>query len=941
MSATRQYRRTLLIGIASIGIMSHASTPASAQRAARKPGGPGGQQLASPGPVGQPRGIWLGQDGTDKVGPSGRAEPSDVQDVHIRLDGLPPKAINRLTLKGLGGDEWNSQGQGGWLVLVERSRDLTRAELFFEPTREETGRGFEVIIDFADNSRVGFFLDGGKADPRMRVAGASVKGKWIGLTAEDRVGEGPGVGPDGRPDSAIALEKLSAKGDLPSVRIDGPDGLAWESGLNPEGRNNAEVLRDRNDPTRATVYFQVPSNLVQGLLQVSVRYAPDRTDSTSVEIPKKADRAEAATKVPALPSFANIKAEAHWLGQDGKGSPGDVHVSIRKLPTTRAVAAVALSNSSRAGWTWRRDDKVRGFEQDPLAQPLEVRRGTSAGSIDLFFPPDRDETDTTLHARVHFDDGSMTLVAIPGGKADIAARSPAVETRTANARPGEDLHRLAENSGTIRLAKGVYELDRPLILPRAVRLIGEPGTVLRFSQKDGSPAWTAAIKIHAGNTRLEGFAVRFGGPIRWRTDVDFEPAVIGTTDNHDDGFHDPKAGIALVGLDLESPAPKSPEGREEAIALARLVRSAGGRIERCTLRGGMIRFTKGPWEIVDNTHKGTAPGSFTWAVFSCFNSHDLLLKGNKALAEGASGKTWRFLVQTVSGIRDVVEENSIEGIGPRDTDSYTENAPEIILTEAYRVHFEGKPSDISKDRRIVRIPKPQGDTPRTGDILAVVGGKGAGNWSRVVQAIDPRTFVVDPPLPEGADVISITTGFVDETYRRNKIDSRGGTVACNMVLVGNHFGLKVIDNRLMGAGAFKITAAPSEHPHHWGWSHVACLGATIAGNTLEDQQQPALLAVEREGPVKSSKGRVYLTATFKDNVLAWSSSSPKGIKGIEQGIGVKLNDAPTLDPGEARIDASGNVARGAPASIQILGATLNGEALKDRTIELPDSPSSR
>lgn len=941
MPIAQKVERIVWIGL--IAIVGLVPVPADAQRTARKPAG-----KATPRPApnpGKPRGIWLGQDGVDRVGPSTQGGPSDVQDVHIRLDGLPPRAIDGVTIKGLGGDSWNSNGQGGWLIAVDRDHDLARADLYLEPARAETGRGFEVVIDFTDKSRIGFFVDGGKADPNLRVASASVKAQWLGLTREDHVGEGPAVGPDGQPDSAIALEHLSAKGDVAGVRIDGPNGLSWESGVNPDGRNNAEIDRDRDDPTRATVYFQAPAQPVSGPLQVTVRYGPDRSDATRVEIAEKPSRGEAANRTAArpapLPSFATVSAEAQWLGQDGKGPKGAVHVSIRKLPASRSVVAVALSNASRAAWSWRRDDKVNGFVPDPLARPLEVRRGASAGSIDLFLAPDRDETDTSLHARIHFDDGSMVLVAIAGGKADVSAQSPTVDPKTSQAKPGDNLHRLGENSGTIRLARGVYELDQPLILPRAVRLIGEPGVVLRFSQKADAPPWTTAIKIHVGNTRLENFAVRFAGPIRWRPDVEFEPAVIGTTDNHDQGFHDPKAGIELIGLDLESPPPKDPNGREEATALARLVRAESGRIERCSLRGGMVRFVKGPWEIVDNTHKGTAPGSFTWAVFSCFNSHDLLLKGNQTRADGPSGKTWRFLVQTVSGIRDRVEENTIEGIGPRDGDPYTENAPEVVLTEAYRIRFEGKPLDVSKDRRIVRIPKPQGDDPRTGDVVAVVGGQGAGKWSRVVQAIDPRTLVVDPPLAEDADVVSVTTGFVHETYRRNTIDSRGGTVVCNLVLVGSHFGLKVLDNRLIGGGGFKITAAPSEQPRHWGWSHVACLDATIAGNLLEDQRQPSLLAVEREGPIKASRDRVYLTAALKDNVVFWSSPKPEGVKGVAEGIGIKFNDVKPLDPEESRIEASGNVGQGAPASIQVLAASVNGKVIQDETIRLPDSPSAK
>src|SRR5262245_43867874 len=127
---------------------------------------------AGPALAQSPRGTWLGQDGQDRVGKSGRAEPSDVQDVHVRLDGLPREEIALLKLRAIAGDEWDTEGQGSWHVLVERGKDPSRADLYLEPARAETGRGFEVVIQFVDGSKVGFFIEGGKADPGKRMAGA-------------------------------------------------------------------------------------------------------------------------------------------------------------------------------------------------------------------------------------------------------------------------------------------------------------------------------------------------------------------------------------------------------------------------------------------------------------------------------------------------------------------------------------------------------------------------------------------------------------------------------------------------------------------------------------------------------------------------------------------------------------------------------------------------
>ena len=77
--------------------------------------------------VGQARGLskgrWLGQDGRDYVGPSSEPGGSGVQDVHVRLSGLPPRSkIEKIVVKGDGGDEWQYGGAfGPYLVHLERA----------------------------------------------------------------------------------------------------------------------------------------------------------------------------------------------------------------------------------------------------------------------------------------------------------------------------------------------------------------------------------------------------------------------------------------------------------------------------------------------------------------------------------------------------------------------------------------------------------------------------------------------------------------------------------------------------------------------------------------------------------------------------------------------------------------------------------------------------
>src|SRR5262249_4005724 len=271
--------------------------------------------------------------------------------------------------------------------------------------------------------------------------------------------------------------------------------------------------------------------------------------------------------------------------------------------------------------------------------------------------------------------------------------APAVERTEAVARPGDDLAALVTRFGTVRLAKGNHPLARPLVLPRPVSIVGEPGAVLTFTQGASDPPWTAAIKIHAGNTTLQDFAVRFASPVRWKADVGWGPAVIGTTDNLDGVPMTPKVNLNVVGLDLEGPGKSGSAPWEEAPKLIRFQGAACGKVVKNTLRGGLVHLFDGPWQFEGNDYRGTPPGTFSHAVVVVHEPHDVVVKNNRAKPVGPSGKTWRFLTFIYRGDHDRVEDNLIEGLGPRDDDTIpATNAPEIILTESYFVWFEGKPA---------------------------------------------------------------------------------------------------------------------------------------------------------------------------------------------------------------------------------------------------------
>ncbi len=352
-----------------------------------------------------------------------------------------------------------------------------------------------------------------------------------------------------------------------------------------------------------------------------------------------------------------------------------------------------------------------------------------------------------------------------------------------------------------------------------------------FSQGANDPPWTAAIKVMAGNTTLDGFAVRFAGPIDWDEDTSYGPAVIGGPDNFDPTPAAPLVDIALTHLDLESPPVAATATPGEAPHLIRMVTATSGVIADDTLKGGTSEFFGGPWQVTGNTYLGTVPNTTCSTAFGFHYSHDLILEDNTAEPVGPSGKTWRFLVMTQAGTDDVIAGNTVVGIGPQDDDTLPDpNANEIILTEAYRLRFEGYPAAISPDGQVVQVPAVQGDPVQAGDVVAILSGPSAGQWRRIDQVIGPSAFLLDAPLPAGRYAISIAAGFVGETFQGNTIDATGSSVADDLVLAGDHFGTRVIGNTLIGgADGLRLEATPIEAPDIWGWSHAPFLGGWSRG----------------------------------------------------------------------------------------------------------------
>lgn len=881
--------------------------------------------LAKAQPPGGIKAAWIGQDGKDFVGPYPEHKPNGIQDMHVRISGLPPVALKTLVIEGHGYDRWVVQGPpGSWPGHWIRKGKARTAELYLEPFHKETGRAFFLKFEFEDGSKSEVTLKGGKADPILRMPEVTMTAAWGGPSGEDLCGPDLAVGPDGLEDVRIDLARLNPKGEIKAVAIMPKEGPGWEFGLNPKGRPNAELVRDPKDPARAKVLFQTSKDIAGQPLWVHVLYKDDARDRAPVKAGACAIR-KPMPKV-AVADLPRLDLKAEWKGQ---GPDGLVRVAIDGLPRGRPVVAALLGDDVRGSWAYKADDQVK-LHTDYEALPLQFSREEGDGpKAELAFRPIRGEADTTFTLRLVGKEGGMALAEFPGGACDPDLCAPEPAARTVAAKPGDDLNALARESGTITLAPGTYRLDRPLILPEPVAIVGEEGAKLVFSQQAGSPPWTTAIKIHKGRTRLENFSIRFEGPINWDQGVSYGPAVIGTTDSADPpGSGGLKVGIRLAKLDIDGPDTGQQGKWVEAIRLMRLISADSGAIEGCRLRGGIIEFFRGPWAIRDNVHLGTPPFVWSQVAFAGHFTHDLAMTGNRFDPPEGAGKVWRFLVLTVGGTRDLVAGNEIRGVGPREGDPIPHpNAPETMLTESYRLNFEGKPAGISPDRRILSIPEPPGGPGGVGSAVAILSGEHAGSWHRVRQAIDPRTYWVEPPLPPGDYAISLVGGFVGETFERNTIDARGSTLSVPFVFVGNHFGTKILDNKIFGgAESFRLTAAPTEAPNIWGWSHSPFLGILIRGNTLSGSASGARIGVEHGHYVKTNAGRVYLSAELVDNKL-----EPGEAKAKREGppIALRIGDPGGLDPGEMRVTERGTAG---PAGLikRVEGASVNGKAITRR-----------
>ena len=281
-----------------------------------------------------PRGVWLGQDGHDYCQTSSALGPNDIQDLHLQLENLPADLeIASLVVRRHGGGEWIVNGKSrSWRGHLIRLPHAPTANLYLEPSHDEASFRLDCELQFSSGEVSRFSVQGGRSDPNLFMPAAQLKATWIGQDGQDWTGPGPAVGPDGFEDARLELTGLSTRLEVESISIEPPTGPAWEYGLNPKRLGNAELIRDKQDRSRGSLFFSPDRNLEGARLNVRIRYKIDRACSTTVV----AGTTDPKRSVPRPPEFrvALLPLKVEWLGQGGQevSGPGDVHIIIEGLP---------------------------------------------------------------------------------------------------------------------------------------------------------------------------------------------------------------------------------------------------------------------------------------------------------------------------------------------------------------------------------------------------------------------------------------------------------------------------------------------------------------------------------------------------------------------------------------------------------------------------------
>ena len=159
-------------------------------------------------------GVYLGQDGHDYCSPSNRLGPDDIQDLHLRLEGLAAdQEIVEANFTRAAGGQWtywtDPRPTPHFRAQILRQPGSTTADVFLEPSNDDEKFDLAIDLKYASGAHAQTTLHCGRSDPNLFMPQATLAGKRIGQDGHDLTGPGPSVGPDGLQDARITLQGLS------------------------------------------------------------------------------------------------------------------------------------------------------------------------------------------------------------------------------------------------------------------------------------------------------------------------------------------------------------------------------------------------------------------------------------------------------------------------------------------------------------------------------------------------------------------------------------------------------------------------------------------------------------------------------------------------------------------------------------------------------------
>jgi hypothetical protein len=156
-------------------------------------------------------------------------------------------------------------------------------------------------------------------------------------------------------------------------------------------------------------------------------------------------------------------------------------------------------------------------------------------------------------------------------------------------------------------------------------------------------------------------------------------------------------------------------------------------------------------------------------------------------------------------------------------------------------------------------------------------------------------------------------------------------------LAGNHWGLTVRNNHLLGGGdSLLVQSTATENPNIWGWSHTPFLGFLFEGNIHEDSWNGVAIDVEYSKYIKSSQDRTYLAGTFRNNLIRvgeLTAANPK-----RRPDAIRIGGRSFEYESQMKLSVSGNRVEApratSPVNLILRHAIINGESIGESRTEL-------